>query len=87
MGAILRALVWTAVDSSGTGSLQFQSVWTLLDPHGQRLEIYRQTVQPGHVAGLGRSTPPRLIGFHESDSARCADPGRFRFWALSPGIS
>jgi len=40
MGAILRALVWTAVDSSGTGSLRARSVWTPLDTHGQGLEIY-----------------------------------------------
>jgi hypothetical protein len=29
-----------AVDSSGTGSLQFQSVWTPVDLRGRRLEIY-----------------------------------------------
>jgi hypothetical protein len=40
LGAIFCGLVWTAVDSSGTGSLQFQSVWTPADLRGRRLEIY-----------------------------------------------
>jgi hypothetical protein len=40
LGAILSGLVWTALDSSGTRSLQFQSVWTPLDLGGHRLEIY-----------------------------------------------
>ena len=40
LGAILSGLVRTALDSSGTPSLQFQSVWTPLDLGGHRLEIY-----------------------------------------------
>jgi hypothetical protein len=40
MGAILRALVWTAVDSSGPESPLFRPVRTPLDTCGHGLEIY-----------------------------------------------
>jgi hypothetical protein len=37
---MLCELVWTAVGSSGTGSLLFRSARTPLDTHGHGLEIY-----------------------------------------------
>ncbi|HVR78619.1 MAG TPA: hypothetical protein VMS99_09535 [Acidimicrobiia bacterium] len=40
LGAMLYALVWTAVDSSGTGSLRARSEWTPLDTRGHGLDIY-----------------------------------------------
>jgi hypothetical protein len=40
LGAIRRGLVWTAADARGTESLSFRAVWTAVDTHRHRLEIY-----------------------------------------------
>ena len=80
LGAILCELVWTAVDSTGTGSLLFRSVWTPLDTGGHGLEIHGSgggvRVSPGAENGLanghfwplsripGLAADNRLITFH-----------------------
>ena len=86
LGAILCELVWTAVDSAGTGSLQVRSVWTPLDTRGHGLEIHGSgggvRVSPGAENGLasghfwplsripGLAADNRLITLH-SLGPRC----------------
>ena len=40
LGAIPCGRRWTATDARGPESPSFQAVWTPVDTHGQRLEIY-----------------------------------------------
>jgi len=40
LGAIHCGFAWTGVDAGGRLSLPLRPVWTLMDIHGHRLEIY-----------------------------------------------
>ena len=59
LGAIRRGLLWTGVDVCGIGSLSFRAVWTAVDVHGWRLEIYGsegcgfKSCRARHVDSLG----------------------------------